>query len=139
MGQQALAAVSWPLGELCEETSASLCPAQPLPSAQVLQQGGSAQLTPWAESLVFAQTDRAQLAVPVSESRGCWGDPSAMRRAVGRLGGAARGVWQRHGALNTARLWVTRRTRSPGRWRPGSTALHGARRATERGAGRRPP
>jgi len=124
VGQQALAAASWPLGELpacaarqecrddcaaatrracspdagaaadassaarrcdeptiaddcsfqCEESSTAGCPPRPPPSQQVLAQGGSVQLTPWGDSIVFAETDQAQLSVPAGELPLLWGN-----------------------------------------------------------------
>jgi hypothetical protein len=130
IGQQALAAASWPLGELpecaareecrddclrgasreclpdagaassaaaqcsgpsraddcarsCEEASAASCPSRALPSGQVLEQGGSVQLTPWGDSIVFAETDQARLAVPARELSLLWGDG---QQGVARFG-----------------------------------------------------
>lgn len=66
-GEQALAAVNWPRTELaaCEEADA--CAPPPELSPQVLREHGTARLTRWGDSLVFAQTAEAQLSVPASE------------------------------------------------------------------------
>jgi hypothetical protein len=134
VGQQALAAASWPLGELpvcaarqecrdacvaaarrvcapdagdassagarcdeptiaddcasrCEESFTAGCLPRPAPSEQVLAQGGSVQLTPWGDSIIFAETDQAQLSVPAGELPLLWGNQQQCYERVGDWAG----------------------------------------------------
>jgi hypothetical protein len=86
VGQQALAAASWPLGELpacearqecrdnCVQDATRECSPDAGDAGSSGQQGGKVQLTPWGDSIVFAETEQARLSVPASELSLVWGD-----------------------------------------------------------------